>query len=432
MQSNCFLPLSHQWCLSDEGWRGVEVVVRHAGAGLFSIRPSYVRSLCHHTLAVIPVTTIRSAQQALLLRYCMDLRAQRLLALFGLCTVFGVAVWVSGVEDTNRHSLLAASPSATGGTSGATQTNTSEKGGSPVNAADQNNNQCPPESSSVGYKSDLTFNAQYCAGPKATPTPAPSPAPSPDSPPVALAGAAALAISCAPPQTPKTNMYGKPCTYEQQQTGYTVDSKCVAPGYCRAYYFTGQDGKKYTVVDQETQGAGGAAGGRVVTLPSLPTTPGYEPATSPYPTGPTLPGPSTPAPTPSPRTPSAAPAAAPSASSPSQQIGNIANSGSGYTPSGSGNVPNSTFTPSPQLSGSPFNLGSLFGGAGPSGGGAGGYPGGTVAYAPQGDPGYYNRNFESVDAQITFPKAQPSPGDILASLAQNTRRQQGDEVAYGV
>ena len=134
---------------------------------------------------------------------------------------------------------------------------------------------------------------------------------------------------------------------------------------------------------------------------------------------------------------SAAPAAAPSASSPLQQIGNIANSGSGYTPSGSGNAPGpssgsapQTFTPSPQLGSSPFNLGSLFGGGGPSGGGAGGYPGGTVAYAPQGDPGYYNRNFESVDAQITFPKAQPSPGDILARLAQNTKRT-GEKVTIG-
>ncbi|MBI4080108.1 hypothetical protein HY414_02705 [Candidatus Kaiserbacteria bacterium] len=69
-----------------------------------------------------------------------------------------------------------------------------------------------------------------------------------------------------------------------------------------------------------------------------------------------------------------------------------------------------------------------FGNGGGGGGTGGGYSGGTVAYVQQGDVGYYNRDFETAETQITFPDSQPTPEQILAYLEKSTQRKRADPV----
>lgn len=112
----------------------------------------------------------------------------------------------------------------------------------------------------------------------------------------------------------------------------------------------------------------------------------------------------------------------------SNQAGPLGSSNQSGGSRGGTSPPGQTFRPSPIL-GNIANW--AFGNSGPSTGSGqagGGASGGTVAYAPQGDPGFYNRNFESADSQITFPDANPTPDKILAYLAQNSKRQTGEKV----
>jgi len=301
----------------------------------------------------------------------------RLVAFVGLSVVFGVAVWVVEAGNSNTRALLAALPAAE-------PSKTKDKCVAECTRANGEKFQCGK---------GVTVNKK---GEQESSTPAPD----------------VKAGTC---RTTYTDQDGKQHTINENSNGYLVDENG------KPIQFASKEGQQLQLTASDLLNSQGetsfdvnnltdtqkanlvrqalsATQGNSLTGAAALIPPDFTPEiTNPTPdTG----GASAPA-----------PAAAPSASSPPKQIGNIANSGSGYTPSGSSNVSNSTFSPSPQLGSSPFNLGSLFGGGG---GGAGSPSGGTIAYAPQGDPGYYNRNFESVDAQITFPKAQPSPGDILA------------------
>src|SRR3989344_3704911 len=321
----------------------------------------------------------------------MNLRTQRLLLLFGLCATFGTAVWTLNTNSSNPHSLLAGvnEPAAA----------------------------LPPPLTSPSKLSETT-------------SPEPPEEGKIDQPPPDSCGKREVvsADKGGGTKVESSSVHSSKC----EQIIILVGGTCKKFFQCR-YRNPGISDETFcaftntdcpTTMPEGVTAASGEGTDQQFNLAN-PTVVGTLDTEQPLQGSESLSGAFS-----QPPTPTTPPTASSPAATPAAQIGNIAISGSGYPPSGSGNVPNSTFTPSPQLSGSPFNLGSLFGCAGPSGGGAGGYPGGTVAYAPQGDPGYYNRNFESVDAQITFPKAQPSPGDILARLAQNTKRT-GEKVTIG-
>lgn len=148
-----------------------------------------------------------------------------------------------------------------------------------------------------------------------------------------------------------------------------------------------------------------------------------------FPEVPTAPGPSQPTSGQIGTTPSNLPSGVVSRPSAGAQIQNIANTPSpggqqGWNPTGQ----QSTFSPSPAISGNPFSLGPLFigsgGGAGGASGGGGGYApvGGTIAYVPVSQyPGLTSPNFDPPTG-IAFPEAKPSPEEILENLAKNTKR----------
>ena len=79
-----------------------------------------------------------------------------------------------------------------------------------------------------------------------------------------------------------------------------------------------------------------------------------------------------------------------------------------------------------QPAGSPvvfnFNIGSA------GDGGSSGYSGGTITYVQAGPVGYYDRNFEAIDSQTTFPKPRVSPYDLITRLAAKTPRPVGTPV----
>lgn len=130
----------------------------------------------------------------------------------------------------------------------------------------------------------------------------------------------------------------------------------------------------------------------------------------------------------------AVPTAGPAGPSAGNQISDIANRPSGGSQIGSTDRPQpTTFNPSQQIS-NPFNWGTAS-----FGGGSGGYSvpsGGSVAYAPSGPTGFYNRNFESLGGPSTFSQSQVSPYDLVARLAANTPRPgsqvTADELSGGV
>lgn len=351
----------------------------------------------------------------------MHLRLLGLAVFVGLSVIIGTEVLALEIGVRDSRAVLALGVDSADGKSG-------KSASLPVNAADQENRECPPESPSVGYNPSLQFNAKYCAGPKSSTPPKP-PVPSPVPVPTqnkTVVGAAIQAISCIPPQTMHTNAFGKPCTYSHKLAGYVVDSKCFAPNTCRAHSFTGQDGKKYAVSGEPTKSAGPATPKRTVSLPPPVAQPVSAFSPSPYPTGPKSGDidPKSPALDSSPAAP-----LAPAPVTPAARISDIA-SGGGQAP-GPVNGPRSlyesapqTFSPSPRFSSSPSRLGSLFGGGGSgSGGGYSGGAYGTIAYVPVNQyPGLTSPNFDTRGTGITFPKPKPSPLQILARLAQDTTR----------
>lgn len=370
----------------------------------------------------------------------------RLLAFAGLSAVFASAAWIVEIGNVNSPPLPASAILAdltvgtvpSGGSSGGalpSSINVSPTTNSPKlppSPSDNTNKTCLPEDSTRGYKPGAgKYPAKYCAPPKIGLGPVTN-------------GqiASAVAATCSPPNVWKTNYYGKPCTFTWQKL--VVKGRCVADLKCDGLSYTGQDKDEHYFGDtsEESMKEWMAQWKKDNPNPTQlvclgpcdapASTPGTQAAQkqagslqprfgegsintdAPSRQPPVSAKPSTPAQTPNQT----------SAWQGIQAAANTENP-SGGSQGGSSARSQQTFRSSPIL-GNIANW--AFGPSTGSGQGSGGSSGGTVAYAPQGDPGYYNRNFEATDAQVTFPEAQPSPDQIIAYLAQNSKRQQGDKV----
>lgn len=259
-----------------------------------------------------------------------------------------------------------------------------------------------------------------------------------------------------------TNLFGRSCVEFKEEANVDVQGHCVGVENCKADYYVDEEGNPQQIEEgdeeslkQLTKPTAGLNTGTVCEgcTPPKPAA-GYESAPE-YPTRPTaaevIPASDATKPTePAAQAPTAPTgqiaAQAPTAQAPAssaggetpgaqtsaaQRIGNIADSGAapskssgdarGGPPSESG-VPRQSFWDSPILS----NVANWVFGNGGSGGGSGSAGGSTVrtiAHTPQEPSYYYNKDFGvTVTTMPTFPKPLPSPADIIANLAQNTKR----------